>query len=349
MEKYLLGKPKDFHDFIDSLTEKDKIGIVTHTDLDGLASGIFLHKILESKGLKVEFTKFLDCSSDALKNLLKLDYNKLIFTDWSVDNFEEELNNLRKKGDILIVDHHPLNKELKNKTGLIKTVSKYCSAHCLFDLAKEGKYFDTKDAEWLVCGAIIFDYCFLEEENFDFLKSIYPTITKEDIWDSIPALISKKIANSLIYYKPNLEKVYEMVLNKDFESLDKADEIISKEYSDWKDKYKKEAEYFPKSELYFYYANPKYWITSAVVSAISQQEVPNKTLVFASNAFDDDNLIKMSARNQTGDIKLGEVLRKCIEGFENSNAGGHDRAAAGSFPKKYLDEFKARLIKELSC
>jgi nanoRNase/pAp phosphatase (c-di-AMP/oligoRNAs hydrolase) len=45
---------------------------------------------------------------------------------------------------------------------------------------------------------------------------------------------------------------------------------------------------------------------------------------------------------------LGEVLKKCIEGFEDSTAGGHDRAAGGDFPKKYLEEFKSRLIKELS-
>jgi len=41
------------------------------------------------------------------------------------------------------------------------------------------------------------------------------------------------------------------------------------------------------------------------------------------------------------------MLKKCVEGFEEANAGGHDRAAAGGFPVKYLDEFKARLILEL--
>jgi single-stranded DNA-specific DHH superfamily exonuclease len=348
MKKYLLGKPEDFHKFIESLTKEDKVGIITHTDLDGLGSGIFLHKILESREIKPVFTKFLDYRSDALKEILKLDFNKLFFTDWSPDNFEEDLIELRKKADVLVIDHHPLNEKLKDKTGIIKTPSKYCSTHCLFDLAKQGKYFDTEEGEWLACGAIIFDYTFMDEDNFNFLKSIYPTIKKEDIWNSQPALISKKIANSLIYYKPDVEKVYQMVLNKDFESLDKADEIISKDYSDWKEKYKKEAEYFPKSELYFYYATPKYGITSAVVSAVSQQEVPNKTFVFASDDKNRKDFIKMSARNQMGDVKLGSVLKKCVEGFEDSDAGGHDRAAAGGFPKRYLEEFKARLLKELS-
>ena len=344
--RYLLGKPDDFHDFVKSLKKEDKIGIITHTDLDGLASGIFLQTILESLGLKIEFTKFLDYNSNALENVEE-GVDVLFFSDWSVDNFEDDFNRMRSKVRVLAIDHHPLNENLKDKTGLIKTESKYCSAHTLFDLAKQGKYFDTSEGEWLVCGAIIFDYTFMEDNNFEFLKSIYPTATKEDIWNSKPALISKKIANSLIYYKPDIERVYRMVLNKDFKSLDKADEVVSKEYADWKLKYKKEAEYFPGSELYFYYATPEYGISSAVVSAVSQQEVPNKTLIFASDDQNKKGFIKVSARNQSGDVELGKVLKKCVEGFEESNAGGHDRAAAGGFPAKYLDEFKARLILEL--
>jgi single-stranded DNA-specific DHH superfamily exonuclease len=348
MKKYLLGTSKDFYEFINSIDKnKDRVGIITHTDLDGLASGVFLHKILESKGIKPIFTKFLDYGSDALKGVGE-GVNILIFSDWNADNFLEDFENLRKDKKVLVIDHHPLNEHLKDKSNVIKTPSKYCSAHALFDLSKEGGYFDTKDAEWLVCGAIIFDYCFDDEENFNFLKSVYPTLIKEDIWNSQPALISKKIANALIYYKPNVDRVYDMILNKDFESLDNADKIISEEYSLWKDKFKNEAEYYPNSELYFYYANPKYGITSAVVSAVSQQEVPNKILVFVSDDPNREGFVKLSARNQTGEVKLGDILRKCVEGFEDASAGGHDKASAGSFPKEYLNEFKARIIEELS-
>jgi single-stranded DNA-specific DHH superfamily exonuclease len=344
--KYVLGRPEDFHKFIESLTKEDKIGIVTHTDLDGLASGIFLQKILESKRLNLKFMQFLDYGSDAFSKI-KRNSDVVIFSDWNVSNFPEEFNELRNNKKIFVVDHHPTNDKLKDKKGIIKTNSKYCSAHCLYDLVKEGKYFDTKSLDYLVSGAIIFDYCFDDEDNFKFLKSIYPDIKKEDIWNSEPALISKKIANSLIYYKPDIEKVYEMVLEKDFESLDKADKIISEEYSLWKDKFKKESEYFSNSNLHFYYSTPKYGISSAVVSAISQQEIPSKTLIFVSDDPERLGFVKLSARNQKGDVKLGDVLRKCIDGFENSSAGGHDKASAGTFPKKYLDEFKIRLIKEL--
>ena len=45
--KYLLGSKKDFHDFINLISKEDKVGIVTHTDVDGVVSGIFLQKILK--------------------------------------------------------------------------------------------------------------------------------------------------------------------------------------------------------------------------------------------------------------------------------------------------------------
>ena len=46
MSRYLLGSEQVFYDFVDSISEKDKIGIITHIDLDGIASCIFLQKII---------------------------------------------------------------------------------------------------------------------------------------------------------------------------------------------------------------------------------------------------------------------------------------------------------------
>jgi single-stranded DNA-specific DHH superfamily exonuclease len=187
--KYLSGSEQNFHDFVDSIGKEEKIGIITHTDLDGIASGIFLKKILESKKLKVNFIEFTQYGFGVLKPLFKKDFDILFFTDWNVDNYQEDLTELKKKARVFVIDHHPLNPELRDKSGFIKTDSSYCSAHTLFDLAKEGKYFDTKPWEWLVCSAIIMDYTFDNMENLKFLKSVYPEITPENIWESEPGKI----------------------------------------------------------------------------------------------------------------------------------------------------------------
>jgi single-stranded DNA-specific DHH superfamily exonuclease len=349
MNRYILGSEQMFHDFVNSLSKEDKIGVVTHVDLDGIASGIFLQKILESRDLKIDFMEFLDYNADSLKPIFKKDIDVLFFTDWNVDNYPEDLMNLRKKYNILIVDHHPPNKDLIDKSNIIKTDSKYCSTHALFDLAKNGNYFDTKNFEWLVCSAIIMDYTVDNEENIKILKSFYPEITLENIWKSKPALIGKSIADSILYYKPHLKVVYETILNGKFEKLEKAGKIITKEINEWKDKFRREAEHFPEEKLYFYYGNPKHGITSAVVSEISNSELSEDTLIFISNNIEKgkEDFVKLSARNQTGKVDLSKLLKKCTEDFEECSVGGHIRAAAGSFPKRYLDKFKERLLLEI--
>jgi len=57
--EYLIGKEKDFYDFLDRITKKDKIAIVSHTDLDGITSAIFLNEILKSKGIKPTILEFI--------------------------------------------------------------------------------------------------------------------------------------------------------------------------------------------------------------------------------------------------------------------------------------------------
>lgn len=347
MNKYLIGSEQEFDNFLNSINKGDKIGIITHTDMDGIASGILLEKILDSKGLKANFIEFLDYGADALKSFLKKKFDVLFFTDWNVDNFPDYLNRLRKKSKVLVIDHHPSNDSLIDKKGIIKTESKYCTTHTLFDLAKKYNYLNTKSFEWLVCATIILDYTFDTDQNMKFLNLIYSGMTKENVFESEPGKIGTKIANALIYYKPNFRKVYELVLKKDFSSLEKADKKIKEEIEKGIELFKRESEHFADKKLYFYYKNLNYNLTSVVVSQLSHNEFDKDTLIFISDMSDKEGFVKMSARNQTGEVDLGKLLKKCIEGFENSSAGGHVKASAGNFPKKYLGEFKKRLLENL--
>jgi single-stranded DNA-specific DHH superfamily exonuclease len=350
MSRYILGSEKMFYDFVDSISQKDQIGIVTHTDLDGIASGIFLQKILESKDLKINFIEFLNHGVGALEEVINRKCDILFFTDWNADNYPKELKILREKCKVLVIDHHPLNPEFKDKSNIIKTEYSYCSSHALFDLAENGKYFDTKNWRWLVCAAIIMDYMWDKHTaNFEFIKSFYPEVKKDNsIWESKPAEIGKAIANSLIYYLPDFRKVYDLVSKGEIEQLNKADKIIRKEIEIWIEKFGKNAEYFPEKKLYFAYGNPKYNITSTVASKLSGEFFRENTVFFASDIKDKKGFVKLSARNQTGKIDLGKILKKCVEGFEGAEAGGHARAAAGTLMKKDLDKFKKRLLLEIN-
>lgn len=346
--KYNLGSEKDFHDFLDSIREGDKINLITHIDLDGLASGFFVQKILESKGLKVSSIDFLNYGAEVLKDYSdREDFDYLIISDLNADEYVEGLNLLRKKGKVLVFDHHPLNEGLDNKEGIIKTEGKYCSSHALFNIGISGGYLDAKKFEWLVCSSIISDYTWDVDENFNFLKSVYPNITKKGIWESEPGKIGKKISNAIIYYKPDYQKVYDFLLKKDFDSLQKVSGIIDEEISMWIKKFKSEAEFYPEKKLYFYYENPEHSISNSLTTILSSKHFENETLVFVYDLKGKENHVRVSSRNQTGDVDLGKVLKKSTEGFENSSAGGHIKASGADFPKEYLGKFKENLLSNL--
>jgi single-stranded DNA-specific DHH superfamily exonuclease len=342
--EYLLSSPDEFHEFVEGISKEDKVGIVTHTDVDGLISGVFLKKILESKNIEINFMEFLNYGFDALKQVEGKDFDKIFFTDWNVDNYPEDLDLLRKKGEVLVFDHHPLNENIENKKGIIKTESKYCSSHALFDLAKN--YFDTKSLEKLVCSAIILDYTFTEDENFNFLKSIYPEVKKEKIFESEPGKLGKIIDNAIIYYKPEHKKSFDLILKEDWNSMKEKSEKVEKELSLSEKKYLQEAEYYSDKNLYFDYIKPSFSFTSAIVSKVSHEN-PKGIFLIASDILDKESYVKVSSRAQSGKFDLGKILKKVTKDFENASAGGHEKAASASFPKRYLGEFKEKILREL--
>lgn len=346
MINYLHGSPNEFYNFVDGISKDDKIGVITHIDLDGVASAVFLEKILESKQLKINSLEFLDYGKGVLsKTFKKMAPTKLFITDFQADSCPEEFSFLRNNCDVYLIDHHPINEKVRNESRTLKTESGDCSAYCLFDLAKH--YIDTKPLEWLVCSAMVSDSSFKKDENLNFIQSVYPGTTGEDIFNSEPGKISEKISGALIYYNSNLKKVYNSILRGDLKKLEKADKIIGGEINTWIGKFKQEAQYYPEKNLYFYHGTPKYPITRIVSSIVSDKEFPNSSIVFVSDHSTKKGHVKISTRNQSGEINLGDVLRKCIKGFYDATAGGHPKASGADFPKQYLPEFKSRLFHEL--
>src|SRR6056297_2522255 len=130
---YLVGSKKDFDEFVQLMTSRDRVAIVSHNDLDGLASALFLEKILNSENVQVQQIQFLDINRDLVRKVLhdlkEEDINKVFFCDLSVDYLDlEGFQELRKEVDCFLIDHHPLNLNLKNKRNIIKTSSDDCSA-----------------------------------------------------------------------------------------------------------------------------------------------------------------------------------------------------------------------------
>ncbi|MBU2612194.1 MAG: hypothetical protein KKB62_00545, partial [Nanoarchaeota archaeon] len=171
---YLLGSKDEFFKFIDSIGFYDKVAVLTHTDLDGVASGFFIEAILEARGIKVDYMDFLEIKSDMVKEVsLKIQekgVKKVIFSDLNIEAIDYEgFEELRFDKDVFLIDHHPVGENLKGTKNIIKTVSEDCSALTTFVLGE--KLIDSESWGWLVCAAIFADYAFRSEKNFRFLKS----------------------------------------------------------------------------------------------------------------------------------------------------------------------------------
>ena len=222
--KYLLGSKDIFLDFLNSISEKDNVAILTHNDLDGFASAIFLEKILNEKGIDVKTIKFSGYGKGVFDNfalkLLKGKISKVFITDMAADlSGVDEFERLRKQFDVFLIDHHPISPDLVNKNNIIKTESGDCASHVVYELGNFGK-----DWDWLISSAIIADMAYQKEENFDFLKEKNSDVRKEDVHDSKIGKMENIISFALIYYKSknlDLKNIYDLIKNKNFEELEK--------------------------------------------------------------------------------------------------------------------------------
>ncbi len=340
---YIVGSKKEFYDFVNLITHRDRVAIVTHIDLDGLASGIFLEKILEAKNIPLDYIDFVTIKQDMVKEasvkLNALGITKVFFCDLGIDSIDPEgFIDLRKDMDVFLIDHHPLSENFSDKRKVIKTGSNDCSAMTIFDLGKN--IFDTDSWRWLNCAAIFSDFSYKKQDNFEYIKSVYPEVNMENISGSTPGIIARKIASALIYYEHNKKYVYELVKQRKLDELNDIHSIIEEEIDNLIEEFPNKKIYSEKQDLYFYEIESKFNVVSSVTSLISKMK-PESSFVFMQRWGD---VIKFSARNQSGNRDMGSLMRSCVAGFEEANGGGHAPAAAAKIKEGDLDEFKSRLL-----
>ncbi len=341
---YLLGSKEEFDNFLDSIGLYDKVAVLTHNDLDGLASGLFLEKILESKGIKVDYLDFLDIKIDMIKKII-VELNgkgitKIFISDINVDDIDfEGFEELRREKDVFLIDHHPISSKLTNNENIIKTASNDCASLTIFILGE--KLIDINAWSWLVSSAIFADYAFKSEKNFEFLKSFYPELTLENLSSSVPGMNARKISSALVYYKNDIRYVYNLVKNRNLEELEEIHELIEEEVYKLIDDFSINKKYFPENNIYFYEIKSKFDVLSYVATLVSGSN-PHKNFIFM---YQTKEYIKFSARSSDGLIDMGTLMKKGVEGLEGSVGGGHKAAAAAKIQPKDLEKFRERILR----
>ncbi len=343
--KFLIGKKEDFIDFLDSINRKDRVAIVSHIDLDGIGSVILMKEILNNRKIGMHSLYFINYKKGMLKNLynklIREKINKIFILDINVYADYEEFENFRKDFDVFLIDHHP--SEIKKEKNIIKTRTEDCVTFTLYEIGKEITNMDKW--KWLVCATMISEFSYNSPENLEFIKEIYPGINKDSLLNSVPGKFSQEITSALIYFRGKEKKVFYLLLKNRLKKFGKYHEIIEEEIKRTIEKFRKEAEYYPNKNLYFYYYTPKFSITSIIVTILSIEE-KDKTFVFASDTEEEKEFVKVSSRNQSGNVDLNALMKTGVNGLENATGGGHIKASAAMLMKGDLEKFKRNILEQ---
>lgn len=340
MEKinFLAGDEKRFLEYSSSLNNKDKIALISHNDLDGIVAAKISNKVFNTNNLK--FLNYTDLNDELVKELKTLDVDRVIFTDLAIGN-PGIIREIEKFAKVLIIDHHLFNVDLNSKRTIFMNSQGYCSSYiCYYSFSKIK---NMEELDWLVACACVSDFQFFN--NQEWLKNVYEKYgdnfigTSEGVRNGKFWNIIYDLALSLIYFKQNPRFVYGFIGNK-FEDIGGL-EIYVKPVKEDIDK-SIEDFYKEKRKInggYFFEIHSSFPVREVVINELSTKE-NNKTFIITEVQ---EKYYMISARRQDKKVDLPDIIKKLINGFEDSNSGGHIPAVGGHIPLRYVEEFKLRL------
>lgn len=349
--KFVYGSEEGFYNFFNGLKKNDNIAVLGHDDLDGIVSVVMMKHILDSKGLKVGYVDFLTLKpgmfTRKIDELKSKNITKVFILDVAADTVDfEGLVELNKVFDVFLLDHHPINPKIKGFDKILKVSDGFCIGYVLFKFG--GQICPMNDFHFLACATVISDVSYANsKECFDFVKKSYPDFVSERALEIEPGKFAHLVSLATIYFKDNLNKIYEFILENRTDELKKHAQIIEKEIDYWASKFKQEAEFYPEKKLYIYYFNPKYNLSSILSTKLSFMNL-SYTIILLSNLNGDTNHIRINGRSNGGVYDLNALFKKSIVGLDDAIAGGHTRASGGRILRKDLEKFKQNLLKNLS-
>ncbi len=333
--KLLTGSEKDFFNFISNIDDKDKVALISHTDGDGISSALAAKKVLG----KIDYLELISCNlkmfSKIIPKIKKRKINKIIFADIAINGTEPEIKEIQKQADILIIDHHPYEKDINSeKIIFLKTETDIPASYTSYYLFSK----ISSIPSWIPAFGLISDlpHKYSENNAYKVFKD-FNLKPVQEIWRLV-----ENIVFSLIKFKENEEQIFKILENSNYQDINLENHVkdVKKEFNYYVRKFEQDREVI--NDTYIYYISPKYSIKSILSTNLSLKQ-KDKTLVLISET-DSKNLV-ISARRQDRKIDCGKLLKQAIKDIPDSIAGGHIPAAAGKIPKNFLNKFKENLIK----
>lgn len=316
--------------FLESITPSDKIALVFHDDLDGFASGILLYDFLKKKGCK-DITYFiLGIGKNSIDDFNLKDRNKVIIADLGPNLIDKKLFEIKDK-PILYIDHHKKDVQIPEEVIEVRTKDAFSASRSVFELVG-GK-------DWLALAGMLADAGDRYSENTELIKSI---LKKYKF--SLEEYKEKRvypISEALLYFEGKFKEAFKIMLKinspEEIEEIKKFSEPVRKEINKFVADYEKNKEKL--GDANFYLFSPKYQIKSIVGNIISMGH-PEEVFIFANPEKDS---MRISARNQSANLDMANLLKETMKNIPNASSGGHLRAAGGFFQAKDLEKFKENL------
>lgn len=334
--KFLIWDEKRFDSFISDLRDAEKIFVISHTDLDGIAAAkVVEHALDVDEVFLIDYVYFNDSFIEMLKNKKP---SHVIITDHLVK--EKDARKIEKFAKLLIIDHHVPECDLNSERTVFLNAQEMCATYISYYLFSKIKDLDRID--WIVACACISD--FLYRNVGDFMKKVflkygerfnYDNVRIGKFWDTLSV-----ISMSLIYFSKNKKEVYDSIGENfgDLGNLSKYADIIRNEIDNCTKRF--EMEKVPIKNGFYWEFSSKYPVKSWVINEISVKK-PDITFIFGE--IRGDSMV-LSARRQDGKVDVRVLLKKLVSDFEGSDAGGHTKASGGYINLKYKNEFSKRVM-----
>lgn len=338
--EFIFGDEKRFFDFMGNISDKDRVGIVSHTDCDGISSALIASKIIG----KIDYLQFVHPKPGAIdkviKELKKGKINKVIFTDIFIKD-KEILKEIERFAEVLIIDHHPSENDLNsNKIIYLKAESEYPSSYMCYYLFSKIQ----KIPGWIAAFGIVADRPdkYNEKNADEVYKDFKLEKSEGDLWRSF-----EDISFALATFRNGEEQIYNILSN--FKSLEEID--FGRYIVGIKEEFNKKLEEFEKNKevhdsVVFYYLDSKYSIKTLLINKISSK-YPCKTIIFISNRNVPSGSLDISFRRQDKRVDCNLLMKEVVKDIPNSTGGGHRAAAGAIVPVKYLEKFKENIINRL--
>ncbi len=324
-----------------------------HRDADGICSAALMLKYFPDfqayarQGPRIE--------KEFLKEVVEKVPDLIVFIDLPVDQEWKRLEELVEKLPkmrLILIDHHIFEKDLNSKNAVHVNPrffeDSYLATSCIIYklLASLGK--DVQPLVWIAVIGIIGDYDL--KDCGDVLESCeksYPGSVGKDPMKSKLGYASELICSAVtIKGSEGSEKVLKILLS----SSDYRKFLESKRLKVWHKKVKEEMsraikdaykskEVHSKLNLNIYTIKTKMSLTSALSTYFGEKH-PDKVVIIRRKA---DNEWKLSFRNQSGEVNVGNLAKKCVQGI--GTGGGHKKAA-GAIVSDW-DKFRECLLEEL--